>query len=85
MNWDVLERKYQINEIGFFGSYARGEQNEKSDIDVLVSFKEIPSLLKFLEMENFLSETLSIKTDLVRKESIRRELKEQILIEVIYI
>jgi uncharacterized protein len=80
-----LEKRYKIKEIGIFGSYVRGEQKEKSDIDILVSFYEVPSLLGFIEIENYLSDELKIKADLVRKESIRTEIKEQILNEVILI
>jgi uncharacterized protein len=80
-----LKEKYKISEIGIFGSYARGEQNSASDIDILVSFDEIPSLLKFIEIENYLSDELNIKTDLVRKEALRKELSNQILSEVLYI
>ena len=35
----VLKERYQVETIGFFGSYARGEQNQKSDIDILVELK----------------------------------------------
>jgi hypothetical protein len=80
-----LHEKYKIKELGIFGSYVRGEQREKSDIDILVSFYEVPSLIKFIEIENYLSEELNIKTDLVRKESIRAEIKDQILSEVVFI
>jgi uncharacterized protein len=80
-----LREKYKIKELGVFGSYVRGEQNENSDLDILVSFYEIPSLIKFIEIENYLSDELNIKTDLVRKESIREELKNQILNEAIFI
>ena len=37
----ILKERYQVKTIGFFGSYARGEQNQKSDIDILVEFNDI--------------------------------------------
>jgi predicted nucleotidyltransferase len=74
-----LSRKYNVKEIGIFGSYAREAQREGSDIDILVAFEKIPGLLKFLELENHLSDILGIEVDLVRKEAIREELKETIL------
>jgi hypothetical protein len=74
-----LSRRYKVKEIGIFGSYAREVQREGSDIDILVAFEKIPGLLKFLELENHLSDLLGVEVDLVRKEAIREELKEAIL------
>jgi predicted nucleotidyltransferase len=80
-----LKREYKIREIGIFGSFVRGEQKKTSDFDILVEFDEVPDLLKFIELERFLEELLKIKVDLVRKQAIRKELKERILKEVINI
>jgi predicted nucleotidyltransferase len=74
-----LRHKYRVKEIGIFGSYARAVQKENSDIDIMVAFEKIPGLLKFIELENHLSDLLGIDVDLVRKEAIREELKEAIL------
>ena len=51
--------------IGIFGSFARGDNKKGSDIDILVEFKEAPSLLTLIKLENDLSEILGIKVDLV--------------------
>lgn len=74
-----LRERYNVKELGIFGSYARATQRQDSDIDILVTFEKIPGLLKFLELENYLSDFLGIEVDLVRKEAIREELKENIL------
>jgi len=60
-----LKEKYQIKEIGVFGSYVRGEYKEKSDLDILVEFEEDADidLLKFVNIENYLSDLLDIKVD----------------------
>ena len=42
---EELKEKYKIKEIKIFGSYARGEQKERSDIDIIVDFKENPTLI----------------------------------------
>ena len=68
-----------------FGSIIRGEQKKRSDIDILVEFEEVPDLLKFINMERYLTRLLKKKVDLVEKTAIRSELKEIILNEVIYI
>jgi len=77
-----LKLKYKVREIGIFGSFARGEQTQKSDIDILVDFEETPDLLWFINMEEYLGEILGAKVDLVRKPVIRKELRDVILNEV---
>jgi predicted nucleotidyltransferase len=82
-----VSRKYKVSEIGIFGSFVRGEQKKRSDIDILVEFdqRNIPGLLKFIEMERYLEKLLRKKVDLVRKGGIRPQLKKIILKEVVYI
>ena len=84
-NKAILAERFKVQEIGIFGSYVRGEQKEKSDVDILVSFYEPISLLKLVSLENFLSALTGVKVDIVPKEDIRPELKERILGEVIYL
>jgi predicted nucleotidyltransferase len=82
-----VSRKYRVNEIGIFGSFVRGEQKNRSDIDILVEFepRNIPGLLKLIEMEMYLEKLLRKKVDVVIKSGIRSELKKGILKEVVYI
>ncbi len=82
---DELRDKYKILEIGIFGSYIRGEQKRKSDIDILVRFDEPVSLLEWVSAENYLSDLLKIKVDMVPEEDVRPELKKRILKEVVYV
>jgi len=79
--------KYKVKEIGIFGSFVRGEQKKRSDVDIIVEFDEedIPSLLEFIAFERYLEKLLGKKVDLVRKGGIRPELKAPILKEVVYI
>ena len=82
----LLKERYQVETLGFFGSYARGEQKKKSDIDVLVEFSQ-PNridLFDFIELEEFISKKLGIKVDLVTKSALKPMIKEQILKETIY-
>lgn len=82
-----VQQKYQVRQMGIFGSFVRGEQTEDSDIDVLVEFD--PSarfgLLTFCQLENELSDLLNRKVDLVMKDSLKPRIGEQILQEVIYL
>jgi len=84
---EEVSRKYKVREIGIFGSFVRGEQKKRSDIDILVEFdqRNIPGLLTFIEMERYLEKLLRKKVDLVRKGGIRPELRKIILKEVVYI
>ena len=84
-NKAILAERFKVQEIGIFGSYVRGEQKEKSDVDILVSFYEPISLLKLVSLENFLTDLTGVKIDIVPKEDIRPELKERILGEVMYL
>jgi predicted nucleotidyltransferase len=83
----ILEEKFQVETIGIFGSYVRGEQNKKSDVDVLVEFTKDAhiGLLKYVEMEIFLSEQLGVKVDLVAKGGLKPTLKDLVLSEVVYV
>ncbi|MEA2054005.1 MAG: nucleotidyltransferase family protein [Candidatus Thermoplasmatota archaeon] len=80
-----LYERYKIKKMGIFGSYVRGEQKRRSDVDILVEFEEVPGLLKFIEIEEYLSKILGRTVDLVRKPAVREELRDRILKEVAYI
>lgn len=81
--YDYLESNYQVATLGVFGSYARQTQHPESDADILVTFTEPPSLLRFIELEQYLSDQLDIKVDLVMKNSLRSHVSRQILREVV--
>lgn len=80
-----LSNRYGIKSMGVFGSYVRGEQRRGSDLDVLVSFDEAPSLLGFIRLERHLSEMLGIKVDLVIEDNLKPRIGERILSEVVRI
>ncbi|MBC7319893.1 nucleotidyltransferase family protein [bacterium] len=80
-----LKIKYGVKEIGIFGSYVRNEQGQSSDIDILVEFEKTPSLLEFINLENYLSDILGIKVDLVMKDSLKPNIGRHILEEVILV
>lgn len=82
-----LKAKYGIKEIGIFGSYVRGEPKEKSDLDVLIEFEPDTKmdLIKFVELEEHLSNLLGIKVDLVMKSGLKPRIGKHILREVAYI
>jgi len=81
----TLKERFKVKEIGIFGSYVKGENKKRSDLDILVEFFEEPSLFKFLELEEYLSKNLGIKVDLVMKSALKPMIGKYILQEVIYI
>jgi predicted nucleotidyltransferase len=83
-NKSYLQQKYFIDEIGIFGSYTRGEQNSKSDIDLLVSFRK-PIGLEFVDLSEELEELLSHKVDLVSKGALKKRMYEFIKQEIVYV
>jgi len=80
-----LRERFKVKEIGIFGSFVRGEQGKRSDIDILVEFEEPPSLFEFMDLEDYLSKMLGLKVDLVTREALKPKIRERILREVVYL
>jgi uncharacterized protein len=78
----MLRERYGVEELGIFGSYLRGTQQKKSDLDLLVCFSGFVSLLEFIHIENYLSELLDVKVDLVMKDALKPRIGKRILNEV---
>jgi predicted nucleotidyltransferase len=79
--------QYGPERIGLFGSFARGEEQPESDIDILVKFKETISLLDLVRIHNELSLRLGKKIDLITEPSLKNErLKKHIYkdLQIIY-
>ena len=80
-----LSQRFAVKEIGIFGSVAREEQTERSDIDLLVEFSKPVSLVTFMQLEYYLSDMLGNKVDLVTFDSLKPMIQQDILSEVIYV
>ena len=76
---------YRITEIGIFGSYARGDETEASDIDILVDYETAPTLIMLVELRDYLSQLFGIKVDIVTKNGLKPRIRERVLAEVVYI
>lgn len=79
-----LYEKYYVEKIGYFGSYAKNEQTQSSDIDILVSFKK-PLGWEFFDLQEFLENELELKVDIVSEKALKKQLKETILNSVRYV
>jgi len=72
-------KEYRVIRAGIFGSYARGEQKKNSDVDILVKTGDEMGLLEFIGLKLMLQKAVKRKVDLVEYETIRKELRENIL------
>lgn len=81
----ILERDYNITEIGLFGSYLRGEQNQNSDIDILLDHKSGLTFFKLIDLENLLNKTFGVKIDIAFKKYLKKNIGKRILSEVNYV
>lgn len=80
-----LISRFHVTHLAIFGSYVRGEETLKSDLDILVTFSVLPSLFEFIELQIYLSETLDIKVDLAILEDLRPQISEVVMAEKINI
>ena len=79
----LLEKQYKVKKLGYFGSYARNEANEDSDVDILVEFSGDVGW-EFLDLKDFLENNLNTEVDLVTMNALKPQLKDEILKDVIY-
>ncbi|MHA0858503.1 nucleotidyltransferase family protein [Paenibacillus sp. CMAA1364] len=78
---EILLEQYFVGKIGIFGSYAREEQTETSDIDILVEFIR-PVGFEFLELKDYLESIFNKPVDLVTENALKPYMKQEILSEV---
>lgn len=60
-NLDILKENYNVKKIGIFGSFAKGKQTKKSDIDIVVEFKKPIGFFQFIKLEDFYSKIKKLK------------------------
>ena len=80
-----VARDYSVKTIGIFGSVARDEQTEQSDIDLLVEFSRPVGFVTFMRLEEYLSDRLGKKVDLVTPDALKPVIRLDVLREVIYV
>lgn len=79
----IFLMNFGIKKVFVFGSYARNEEDENSDIDLIVEFEDQKSLLQYVEIENDLSERIGIKVDMLTENSINPYIYSQIKEEMV--
>ena len=80
-----MESRYGVQRLGLFGSYVRGRQKKKSDIDILVTFNRDIDLFDFLDLRTYLESQLQAKVDLVMETALKPAIGKRILSEVEYV
>ncbi|MEA3498027.1 MAG: nucleotidyltransferase family protein [Campylobacterota bacterium] len=82
-NKKQLKDKYQVDKIGLFGSFARDEETNKSDIDILV---DMPSSFdNYFNLKYFLEENFHREVDLGKEKQLRLLIKKQVMQDIIYV
>ena len=80
----LLKDKYNIVRIGFFGSYAIGKNTDNSDIDIIMEYNK-PIGWEFFDIQDLLHEKLKKKIDLVSIKALKKQLKNKILNQTIFV
>ncbi len=80
-----LAARFGVDRLGLFGSYVRGQEKRRSDIDLLVSFGRDIDLFEFLDLKEFLQERLHHKVDLVMDSALKPAIGQRIRAEVEYV
>jgi predicted nucleotidyltransferase len=73
-----LTQAYGVTGLALFGSRVRGQGRKDSDLDVLADFLTTPSLLRWIALENELTDLLGVKVDLVLRQSLKPEVGQRI-------
>ena len=82
---EVFAREFTVEKIGIFGSYARGDASEESDLDVIVEMKK-PDLFFLIGIKQAVEEALGVRVDIVRlRENMNETLRKRIEKDVVYV
>lgn len=86
-NKKLLNNEFHISRIGLFGSYARNEQTDNSDLDLIVDFEENTNNLYDIkiELKKFFKDNLNVDVDICREKYIKPRYKNKIIKEAIYV
>lgn len=80
-----IRKNYNVKSLGLFGSYSRKEQSSESDIDILVELDKPIGFFKFIELEEYLSEKLGEKVELVSSDAVKPVISSNIMENIVYV
>ena len=81
---EELRSKFHVKKLGIFGSYARNEQRENSDVDIMVDF-EGPIRLEFVDLAECLETILGVTVDLVPRDAIKANRWKYVAQDLLYV
>lgn len=79
----TLKKRFKVETIDIFGSYARGEQTEKSDLDLLVTWSIPEDLFLIYDLRQYLKRKLHLKVHIIAKEFLNKHIKEHVIEEAV--
>lgn len=82
---ELVRQQFRVTEMRVFGSYARGEQTEKSDVDILIGYERAPTLWMLVELRDYLSEVLDLPVDVVTDGGLKPRIQERVWAEAVEI
>ena len=74
-----LKKVFHVDKIGLFGSYARQEQTEESDLDLMIEFEKTPDFLELSDLEEHLSDLVGFKVEIVTPGGLKNRVKYNIM------
>lgn len=77
-----LRQRFSVKSLAVFGSVARRDP-QPNDLDLLVEYYEIPGLIEFIALENYLSDLFGIKVDLVMLDGMRPRISQRVVKEMV--
>ena len=80
-----IRRRFGVRELSVFGSVARDEAGDTSDVDVLVTFEGTADFDRFMDLRFYLEDLLGRRIDLVTDQALRQEMREQVEREAVHV
>jgi uncharacterized protein len=80
-----LATRYDVREIGIFGSVARGDDDQKSDLDLFVEFGPDADLITFIGLWQYLEDTFGTRIDLVSKGGLRGDMRDSVIRDLVFV
>jgi uncharacterized protein len=81
----ALRVKYGLKSLGVFGSVARGDDHEKSDLDILVTFEGKATFDRFMDLKLYLEDTFGRSVDLGTPDTLRPEMRAEVERDIIHV
>ena len=83
-NQSEIGSRFDVASLSLFGSVARDEAVTESDVDIIVTYTQTPGIFGFLELKEYLENLLQCSVDLVTKNALKKQFREQILQEALH-